>query len=90
MTEALYMECKTHNIKVQVVNPGFVKTPLTDKNDFHMPMLMPVEDAAAALIKGLKSNQFEIVFPWLFVYLTKLVGLLPNKAYLWFVGQLKR
>lgn len=90
MTEALYMECKPLGIKVQVVNPGFVKTPLTDKNDFHMPMLMPVEDAAAALIKGLNSNQFEIVFPWLFVYLTKLVGLLPNKAYLWLVGQLKR
>ena len=90
MAEALYMECQQHNIKVQVINPGFVKTPLTDQNDFYMPMLMPVEDAAAALIRGLNSNQFEIVFPWLFVYLTKFVGLLPNKAYLWFVGRLKR
>lgn len=90
MAEALYMECKPHNVKVQVINPGFVKTPLTDKNDFEMPMLMPVKDAAAALIRGLESNQFEIVFPWLFVYLVKLVGLLPNKLYLWLVGKVKR
>ncbi|MEM7650767.1 MAG: SDR family NAD(P)-dependent oxidoreductase [Pseudomonadota bacterium] len=90
LAEALYMECKPHGVKVQVVNPGFVRTPLTDKNDFEMPMLMEVEDAAEVLIKGLESNQFEIVFPWLFVYLTKFVGLLPNKAYLWLVGKIKR
>ena len=90
MTEALYMECRPHGIKVQLVNPGFVKTPLTDQNDFFMPMLMPVQEAAKALIGGLESNRFEITFPWLFVFLTKLVGLLPNKAYLWLIGQIKR
>ena len=90
MAEALYVECKPLSIKVQIVNPGFVKTPLTDKNDFDMPMLMPVEDAAQALAKGLASGRFEIVFPWLFAFLIKLVGLLPGKAYLWLVGKLKR
>ena len=87
MTEALYIDCKPLGIKVQLVCPGFVKTPLTDKNDFEMPMLMEVEDAASALIKGLESNQFEITFPWVFALILKTIGLLPNKAYLWLTAK---
>lgn len=90
MAEALYAELKPKGIKVQVINPGFVKTPLTDKNEFDMPMLMPVKDAAAALIKGLQSNAFEIIFPWPFVVMVKLIDMLPNKIYLWLVGKLER
>ncbi len=90
MCEALYAELKPKGIKVQVINPGFVKTPLTDQNDFDMPMLMPVEDAARSLIKGLKSNDFEIFFPWPFVVLVKLIDMLPNKLYLWLVSKLER
>ena len=89
MAEALYMDYKPHGIKVQVINPGFIKTPLTDKNDFEMPMLMPVDEAAQALIRGLDSNKFEIVFPWQFVYIAKTIGLLPNKAYLWLMGKMR-
>lgn len=81
------MECKPLGIKVQVVNPGFVKTPLTDKNDFEMPMIMDVEPAAKALVDGLEGNNFEINFPWLFVHIKKAIDLLPNKAYLWFIGK---
>ena len=51
MCEALAAECKAHKVKVQVVCPGFVKTPLTDKNDFPMPMLMDVDDAAEKLVQ---------------------------------------
>ena len=86
-TEALYMECKPYGVKVQLVNPGFVKTPLTDRNDFAMPMLMPVDKAAKAFANGLESNQFEITFPWLFVFLKKIIDLLPNKIYLWLIGK---
>ena len=88
MAEALYVESKPFNIKIQVVNPGFVKTPLTDQNDFDMPMIMQVEDAAKELVKGLESNQFEITFPWAFALMLKTVGLLPNKAYLWVVSKM--
>lgn len=90
LAEALYAELNPKGIKVQVINPGFIKTPLTDKNDFEMPMLMPVEDAAKALIKGLDSNAFEIFFPWPFVVLVKLIDMLPNKLYLWLVSKLER
>lgn len=87
MAEALYLTYKAQGIKVQVINPGFIKTPLTDKNDFKMPMLMPVDKAVAAMIRGLESNQFEIIFPWPFVVMKKLIDMLPNKAYLWIFGR---
>lgn len=89
LAEALYIEAKPYDIKVQLVNPGFIKTPLTDKNEFDMPMLMPVEKAVEAMIKGMESHKFEIVFPWLFVTLKKIIDLLPNKLYLGLMGRVR-
>ena len=63
MCEALHMELGDHGVKLQIVNPGFIETPLTDKNDFRMPALMPVDIAAKAFHKGLRSDRFEITFP---------------------------
>ena len=63
MCEALRPELALDGIQLQLVNPGFVRTPLTDKNDFNMPFLMEVDDAAAAFYDGLQSDRFEIVFP---------------------------
>ncbi|WP_022728179.1 SDR family NAD(P)-dependent oxidoreductase [Fodinicurvata sediminis] len=77
LCEALRVELKPDNITVQVVNPGFVRTPLTDRNDFPMPFLMDVEDAACALYKGLSRNSFEITFPRRFTYMVKLLRILP-------------
>jgi len=90
LCEALAAESAGSGIKVQVISPGFVKTPLTDKNEFPMPMLMPVDKAADKLVKGLSSSRFEITFPWIFAFLTKLFGLLPNRAYIWAIGKIKR
>lgn len=90
MAEALAAECKNYNIKVQVINPGFIKTPLTDKNDFPMPMLMPVEKASEKLVKGLKKNKFEITFPWQFSLLLKFIGLiLPRGVYISMMSKVK-
>lgn len=75
--ESLAIEVKETNIKVQVINPGFVKTPLTDQNTFAMPMIMEPEKAAQKLVKGLYSDKFEITFPWLFCFLTRRVSALP-------------
>ena len=77
LAESLRPELARNGIKLQIVNPGFVKTPLTDKNDFTMPFLMPLEDAAEAFYRGLQSNRFEIVFPWRLAILMKLLRLLP-------------
>lgn len=83
LAESLAIECAGQGIKVQLINPGFVKTPLTDKNDFPMPMRMDVHKAAKVLVMGLESERFEINFPWPFVYAIKLAGMLPNRVYLW-------
>lgn len=81
LTESLHPELSTYGIKLQVVNPGFVKTPLTDKNQFKMPFLMEVDDAADALYKGLKSNRFEITFPTRFSIIIKLLRYMPYKLF---------
>ena len=77
MAEALRPELATAGITLQSVNPGFVKTPLTDRNDFPMPFLMAPEDAAEAFWRGLQSDRFEIVFPRRLALLLKLLRLLP-------------
>jgi short-subunit dehydrogenase len=77
MTEALKPELDGYGVRLQVVNPGFVRTPLTDKNPFPMPFLMEVEDAAEALYRGLGSKRFEIVFPRRLAYLLKVLRCLP-------------
>ncbi len=81
MTEALKPDCDRLGIKLQLVNPGFVKTPLTDKNDFPMPFLLPVEKAVDAFVAGLAGERFEIVFPRRFALLLKLLNALPYGAY---------
>ncbi|CAN0590338.1 unnamed protein product, partial [Laminaria digitata] len=63
MSEALRMELGDAGITVQLVNPGFIKTPLTDKNEFPMPFLMPVDKAVDQFYRGLLTNRFEITFP---------------------------
>ncbi len=77
MAEALKPELDGYGVHLQLVNPGFVRTPLTDKNPFPMPFLMEVEDAAEALYRGLRSERFEIVFPRRFAYLLKVLRCLP-------------
>jgi short-subunit dehydrogenase len=70
------------NIKVSLISPGFIKTPMTDKNDFPMPMIKSPEYAADQIYNGLiKKNNFEIHFPKAFTYFLKLLRILPNNIY---------
>ncbi len=79
--ESLRLVAERHGIKVQVINPGFVRTPLTDKNDFPMPFLVEVEDAAREIVDGLASSKFEIAFPGPFVFILKRLQSLPYPLY---------
>ncbi len=85
MSEVLYAELHDLGIGVTVVNPGFVKTPLTAKNTFPMPFLMEPEQAGAALVKGLERGQFEIAFPRLFSWILKGLHLLPHRLYFYLI-----
>lgn len=82
MCEALRMELGDAGIVVQLVNPGFIKTPLTDKNDFPMPFLMPVDKAVDRFYRGLLTDRFEITFPKRFTWMLKFMRLLPYAIYL--------
>ena len=81
--ESLYFEMKRFNVRVSVVNPGFIKTPMTDQNPFPMPMIVSAEFAAEEMFKGLtKSNSFEIHFPKKFTFIMKILKIMPNWLYL--------
>ncbi len=81
--ESLYFEMKRFNVRVSVVNPGFIKTPMTDQNPFPMPMIETPEFAAEEMFKGLtKSKSFEIHFPKKFTFIMKILKIIPNWLYL--------
>ena len=79
--ESLKIDLEDQNIDVKIICPGFVKTPLTDKNDFKMPMIIQPEKAAKEIVKGMCSRRFEIHFPKNFTYIMKLVHILPHWLY---------
>jgi NAD(P)-dependent dehydrogenase (short-subunit alcohol dehydrogenase family) len=81
MCEALKSELERHGVRLTLINPGFVETPLTDKNDFPMPYLIPVEEAADRIMHGLRRGNFEVTFPWRFAILMKLLRLLPYRLF---------
>lgn len=81
LAESLAAEIGHKGVKVQVICPGFVRTPLTDKNEFPMPFLMEPADAAERIWTGLHGNGFEIAFPRRFVWQLKFLQLLPAKLY---------
>ncbi len=81
MCEALRPELARAGVALSCVTPGFVKTPLTDRNPFPMPFIMEVEDAAARLVKGLAGDRFEITFPRRFTYIMKFLRMLPYAMY---------
>lgn len=77
--QALRADLAAEGIDVVVVSPGFVKTPLTDQNDFPMPFLVTAEDAAERIVEGLQKGKREIAFPKRFTWSLKLLGALPQR-----------
>lgn len=79
--ESLYLDLHPKGLGVYLVMPGFVKTPLTDRNDFPMPNLISAEEAARAILAGLRNGDFEIHFPKAFTRKLKFLRLLPYRLY---------
>ncbi|WP_308910313.1 SDR family NAD(P)-dependent oxidoreductase [Pseudokordiimonas caeni] len=77
MAEALRPELAREGLDLRLVNPGFVATPLTDRNEFEMPFLIDADTAALSIHKGLRGKRFEITTPRRFAFLMKILRLLP-------------
>ena len=91
LAESLYFDFKRYNVRVCLVSPGFIKTPMTDKNDFKMPFLKTPEYAADQIYEGLvNKNIFEIHFPKSLTITLKLLSFLPSKIYFGLVGKLTK
>ena len=91
LAESLYFDFARHNVRVSLISPGFIKTPMTDKNNFKMPFLKSPEFAAEKIFKGLTSgSSFEIDFPKQLTFILKLLKILPNKVYLYLIKKLTK
>ena len=81
-TESLKFDMQMKNVRVSLISPGFIKTPMTDQNDFPMPMIKSPEFAANEIFKGLTSKKsFEIHFPKVFTCFLKFLQILPSSIY---------
>jgi short-subunit dehydrogenase len=81
LAESLYCDLRGTGIKVQLGNPGFIKTRLTEKNDFNMPFLMTPEQAATEMMHLMDGNAFKRSFPRIFSWFFRGGQLLPDWAY---------
>ncbi len=79
--EGLRSELHNYGIKVITVKPGFVKTPMTDKNDFKMPFMIDAGKAADIIIKGIRKEKDIISFPMITSLSSKLIGCMPSLIY---------
>jgi len=91
LAESLYFDFKRSNVRVCLVSPGFIKTPMTDKNDFKMPFLKTTEYAAEKIYDGLvNKNIFEIHFPKSLTIILKILSFLPSSIYFGLVGKMTK
>ena len=91
LAESLYFDFKRFGVRVCLVSPGFIKTPMTDKNDFKMPFIKTTDYAADKIYDGLiNKNVFEIHFPKSLTVILKILSLLPSKLYFSLVGQMTK
>lgn len=81
LCESLKFDFDEIGIRTTVITPGFVKTPLTDKNEFPMPFLVEVDDAARIIREGLEAGKFEITFPRRLSWSLKFMRILPYALY---------
>ncbi len=88
LCEGIHGELKEKNIAISVINPGFVESRLTAKNNFKMPFIISSERAANIIFKGLMKNKFEIHFPKKFTLILKFLGILPYHILLFLTSKL--
>jgi NAD(P)-dependent dehydrogenase (short-subunit alcohol dehydrogenase family) len=88
LCESLKPDLDRRGVRISIVNPGFVKTPMTEPNTFPMPFLMAPDAAARRIAAGLDAGKFEVAFPRRFTFMLKLARMLPYGLYFRLVRRL--
>lgn len=88
--QCLRMDLLKENIRVSIVFPGFVKTPLTDKNDFPMPQRITAEEAAEKIVSGIEQKKNIIKTPIFFVAILQLISFLPETLQIYLMAKLTK
>jgi short-subunit dehydrogenase len=81
LAECMHIDLKNTGVNVQMVNPGYIKTRLTEKNNGSMPFIMEPDEAAKIMFKHMCSEKFSISFPTLFASFFRSLPILPNWLY---------
>lgn len=84
LVESLRPQLEAKGIKISLINPGFVDTPMTKGSSFPKPFLMPAPKAAQRMLDGLVAGKYEIVFPRRAAYVSKVLRVMPNPLFFWF------
>jgi len=79
--ESLRVELHHSPISVVTIAPGFIKTPMTDRNEFSMPFLMPVDTFASKAVSAILARRSFVVIPWQMAWIARVMRLLPNPVY---------
>jgi len=90
MIESLAPEFARCGVRLRLINPGFVRTRLTDKNNFAMPSLIEPDEAAEGIVRQLDGRHFEIRVPRLFTWLMRRVTRLPYGVWFWLIDRMLR
>ena len=91
LAESLYFDFGRYNVRVSLISPGFIKTPMTDKNKFKMPFLKTPEFAAEKIYNGLiNGSSFEIDFPKELTLILKFLKILPDSVYFKLIRKLTK
>lgn len=85
LANSIRLDLIAHNIDVTLVHPGFVKTPLTNKNTFDMPFLITSEEAATRIIKGINKKKTYLHFPKRFTFILKALSIFPSSFWQWLI-----
>lgn len=81
LAETMRYDLKGTGVEVQLVNPGYVRTRLTDKNEISMPMIMEPEDAAQRFFEAMNSRRFQTSYPWALASFFRATRFMPEWLY---------
>jgi len=91
LAESMFFDFKKYGIKISVINPGFIESDSTNLNSFPMPFLKSATYAANKIFLGLtKSYKFEIIFPFVFLFILKIGRILPYKIYFYLIKKITK